>query len=408
MVDSTDPAPRKSVGDWNGQLIPPGTEHDVQLAVSESYSGMTVNIPLNVRRAHEDGPTVFVAGALHGDELNGTGAIRQLVQDSALTLKRGALVLVPVLNILGFDRHSRYLPDRRDLNRTFPGSETGSLAARMAHTIFDEIIRRCDYGIDLHSAAARRTNYPNVRGDLSIPEVKRIAEAFGCEIVVDGKGPRKALRREACELGCHTIIMEAGEVFKVEPGIVEAAVRGVRNVLCELDMLDQERVSPDYQVTIKHSKWIRAEHGGFLEFHVKPGEVVEQGQSLTTNTNLLGRDRHTVSAPFDAIVIGMTTLAGDQPGRSNLPSREAASVDQTVRIATPATPRKGTGGTRGGRAFRQCDGRRTGRNRTRVLVVLFDQSSLLPRLFNIRKQAVEDHVCTNADRIVRPGVAIAL
>ena len=305
---------RKPIDEWSDQKVLPGESRDVFLAVSESYSGMTVKIPLQVRRAKEEGPVVFVTGALHGDEINGTGAIRQLVQSEDFELVKGAVILVPVLNILAFDRHSRYLPDRRDLNRSFPGSKTGSLAGRMARTIFQEIVRRCDYGIDLHSASVRRTNYPNVRGDLRNPEVKRIAEAFGCEIIMDGKGPKKSLRREACEIGCNTIIMEAGEVFKVEPGIVESCVRGIKNVLFELDMVEQPPVSPDYQVTVKKSKWVRAEKGGFLEFHVKPGEVIEKDQPISTNTNLLGGDRHTVSAPFDGVVIGMTTLPAISPG----------------------------------------------------------------------------------------------
>lgn len=328
---------RKPIGDWNGQIIPLGESKDITLAVSESYSGMTVEIPIHVRRARNDGPVVFVTGALHGDEINGTGAIRQLVQDDSLELRCGSLVLVPVLNILAFDRHSRYLPDRRDLNRTFPGTTRGSLAARMAHTIFDDIVMRCDYGIDLHSASVRRTNYPNVRGDLRNPEVRRIAEAFGCEIIMDGQGPKKSLRREACEAGCQTIIMEAGEVFKVEPAIVEATIRGVKNVFIELGMINQQPESPDYQVTVKRSKWIRAEKGGFLEFHVKPGEVVEKGQPLTTNTNLLGRDRHTVLAPFNGIVIGMTTLPSISPGDpicnlGQLPKKIKASDLRQLRV----------------------------------------------------------------------------
>ena len=305
---------RKPIDDWCGQRISPGESKDISLAVGESYSGMTVEIPIHVRRAKEPGPVVFVTGALHGDEINGTGAIRQLVQSEDLELVRGTLVLIPVLNILAFDRHSRYLPDRRDLNRAFPGSENGSLASRMARTIFDEVVMRCDYGIDLHTASVRRTNYPNVRGDLGNAEVKRIAEAFGCEVIMDAKGPKQSFRREACQVGCHTIVMEAGEVFKVEPGIVESAVRGVLNVLFELEMVKQDPVSPDYQVIVKKSKWVRAEKGGFLEFHIKPGEVIEKGQPISTNTNLLGRDRHTVHAPFNAVVIGMTTLPAISPG----------------------------------------------------------------------------------------------
>ena len=305
---------RKPIDNWNGESIPPGESHDVKLAVSESYSSMTVRIPIHIRRAKEDGPVVFVTAALHGDEINGTGAVRQLIQDESLRLLRGSVILVPVLNLPAFDRHSRYLPDRRDLNRSFPGSASGSLASRMARTIFEEIVSRCDYGIDLHTAAVRRTNYPNVRGDFSDPEIKRIAEAFGCEINIDGKGPKGAFRREACDAGCPTIIMEGGEIWKVEPRIVETAVRGIENILRHLDMLDGGIQNPDFQVTIRKSKWIRAEKGGFLQFHIKPGDIVEKDQPLATNTTLLGRERSVLYAPFDAVVIGMTTLPATSPG----------------------------------------------------------------------------------------------
>ena len=186
---------------------------------------MDVRIPVHVRRAKAPGPTVFVSAALHGNEINGIGAIRQLIADNQFELTKGAILLIPVLNILGFERHSRYLPDRRDLNRAFPGSDHGSLASRMANRIFEELVARCDFGIDIHTASVRRTNYPNVRGDLRDDQVRRIAKAFGCEIVMNGVGPKGSLRREACKSGCPTIIMEGGEVSKVEPGVVESSVR---------------------------------------------------------------------------------------------------------------------------------------------------------------------------------------
>ena len=310
----TKPRQRKPIDEWQGESIGPGESRNVRLPVSESYSSMTVRIPIHIRRAVEDGPVVFVSAALHGDEINGTGAIRRLIQDENFHLLRGAVILVPVLNLLAFDRHSRYLPDRRDLNRSFPGSTGGSLAGRMARAIFEEIVLRSDYGIDLHTAAVRRTNYPNVRGDLSDPEVRRLACSFGCEIIMNGKGPKGAFRREACDAGCPTIIMEGGEVWKVEPGIVESAVRGVKNVLRTLGMLEGGDNSPDYQVIIEKSKWIRAERGGFLQFHIQPGEILEQGQPLATNTTLLGREHSTLHAPFDSVVIGMTTLPAVSPG----------------------------------------------------------------------------------------------
>ncbi|MDX1763992.1 MAG: succinylglutamate desuccinylase/aspartoacylase family protein [bacterium] len=305
---------RKPIDQWFGKVIPAGESRNVKLTVSESYSSMTVQIPIHIRRAVEDGPVVFVTAALHGDEINGTGAIRQVIQDDEFRLLRGSVILVPVLNLLAFDRHSRYLPDRRDLNRSFPGSATGSLASRMARIIFDEIVCRSDYGIDLHTAAVRRTNYPNVRADWTDPDVRRLAESFGAEIIIDSKGPRGALRREACKAGCPTIIMEGGEVWKVEPGIVESATRGIRNVLRSLDMLNSPAESPDYQVVIKKSKWIRADRGGFMQFHIKPGDIIERDQPLATSTTLLGRERNTLHAPFDAVVIGMTSLPAISPG----------------------------------------------------------------------------------------------
>jgi predicted deacylase len=304
------------IDSWFGEEIPPGATRNVTLAVSESYSSMTVNIPIQIRRAKLDGPVVFVTAALHGDEINGTGAIRRLIRDPEFSLHRGAVILVPVLNILAFDRHDRYLPDRRDLNRSFPGSAKGSLARRMARIIFKEIVARSNYGIDLHSAAVRRTNYPNIRADLKNPAVLPLAEYFGSEIIVNAKGPTKALRREACKADCPTIIMEGGEIWKVEPGIVATATRGIKNVLRGLEMLDGPRINPSFQVVINESKWIRADRGGFLQFHINPGDLVEKGQPLVTNTTLLGEVQNTLHAPFDAVVIGMTSLPAIGPGEA--------------------------------------------------------------------------------------------
>lgn len=308
------PRKRKPIDTWNAERIPPGESRDVELALGESYSGAAVHIPIQIRRAEAEGPVVFVTAALHGDEINGTGAIRHLIGDDDLRLLRGSLILVPVLNLLGFDRHSRYLPDRRDLNRSFPGTISGSLARRMAHTIFQEIVLRADVGIDLHTASVRRTNYPSVRADLGDPNVRRVAEAFGCELILDSQGPKGSFRREACLHGCPTLVMEGGEVCKVEPGIVESAVRGVKNVLRALEMLEGQPEHPAFQVAITKTKWVRAERGGFLKFHVGPGDIVERDQPLTTNTTLLGSERSVVHAPFDAVVVGMTTLPAISPG----------------------------------------------------------------------------------------------
>lgn len=257
---------------------------------------------------------VFVSGAVHGDEINGTVTVRQLILEPSFELSAGTLVLAPVLNTLGFERHTRYLPDRRDLNRCFPGSAGGSLASRIAHTLFTEIVERCDYGIDLHSASAGRTNFPNVRADLTDAGAQRLATAFGCEVVVDGAGPAGSLRSAACKSGRPTILLEAGEAWKVEPSMVAHGVRGIRNVLIELGLVEGVPEAPLFRAVVDRAFWVRAEAGGFLQFHVAPGDVVRAGDPLVTNSSTLGEERNVLYAPEDAVVIGMTTQPAVVPG----------------------------------------------------------------------------------------------
>ncbi len=297
-----------------GVSVAPGERRDAQIVVSESYSGLPVGVPVTVWRAAAPGPTVFVSAAVHGDELNGAGIVRELLLNPTFELAAGNLVLLPVVNVLGLDRHQRYLPDRRDLNRSFPGSAEGSPARRFAHAIFTGIVRQCDFGIDLHTAAVRRTNFPNVRGDLSRAAVARLAQATGAELIINGKGPQGSLRRAACIAGCPTIILEAGEVWKIEPSVMEFGVRAIRNVLIELGMVVGKRREPKYQVRIDKTKWVRAEVGGVLQFHVAPGDVVETGQPLATKSNLLGREQVELCSPADGVVVGMTTLPMVNPG----------------------------------------------------------------------------------------------
>ncbi len=309
-------SPRERIDWWFGESIPLGSSRNVTLAIGESYSSLEIEIPIHIRRGQEDGPVMFVTAALHGDEINGTGAIRSLIHDPSFKLIRGSVLLVPVLNLLGFDRHDRYLPDRRDLNRSFPGSAKGSLARRMAEIIFSEIVAKADYGIDLHTGALRRTNYPNIRADMKDVNVRPLATSFGAEIIIDAKGPAGALRPEACKAGCPTIIMEGGEILKVEPGIVASATRGIKNVLRGLDMIDGPPRKPPFQIIVKHTTWVRADRGGFMRFHVKPGDLIEKGQPIATNTTLLGEVQNVQHAPFNAVVIGMTTLPAVGPGEA--------------------------------------------------------------------------------------------
>lgn len=299
---------------FGGQRVPRGETVDIRLKISETYTGEDVILPIRVVRATKQGKVGFVSAAVHGDELNGTGIIHDFISGEMEPLLRGTLVLVPVVNVFGFEANARHMPDGRDLNRSFPGIASGSLAARVAHTLMREIILRCDFGIDLHTAAFQRTNFPNVRADLRDPGVRELAHAFGCALVVDGKGPDGSLRRAACAAGVPTIILEAGEPYKIEPTVLEIGVGGLRNVLRHFGMLPGQVAKPPFLADIRKTLWVRAAQGGILRFHIAPGECVTVAQPLASIHSLLGERREVILSPRDGIILGMTTMPGVKPG----------------------------------------------------------------------------------------------
>jgi predicted deacylase len=314
------------IDQWGDTHIAPGQRKRLRLELGKTFSGANVTLPLMVWRGAEEGPVVAITAAVHGDEINGTGTIRRLIQEHAVELERGALILVPVINTMGFERHSRYMPDRRDLNRCFPGNSHGSLSSRLARLIFDEVIARCDCLIDLHTAAVRRTNFPNVRADCSNAECARLARAFGCEVIVDSAGPEGSLRREVAAVGKAAIVLEAGEVWKVEPAVQDLTLRGIANVLAELGMTPARPEPPHHQIIVRETRWIRSETGGFLQFHVAPGDTVSADQAIATNTSLLGREQEVIRSPLQGIVMGMTTMPavsqGDPVAHIGLPKSD--------------------------------------------------------------------------------------
>ena len=321
-----------------GHPVSPGENIDLALRIGQRAVGTPVDLPVRVVRAVEEGPTVFVSGAVHGDELNGTGIIHELMFNTEFTLLRGTLILVPVVNLYGLEAGMRYMPDRRDLNRCFPGSPKGSMASRTAHAFFDGIVKQCDYGIDLHTAAEGRTNFPNVRGDLKNRRLSDFARSFGCELMVNGAGPEGSLRRAATDAGCPTIILEAGEPNKIEPGVVELGVRGILSALSGLGMLDATFPKPAYQTRVDKSVWVRAETGGILRCHVTPGQVVEAGDPIATNLDLFGAEQNLLCSPIDGVVLGMTVSPVVQPGEPvchvALPRKSVSTIRKALRLSS--------------------------------------------------------------------------
>jgi len=295
----------------NGCQVAPGSRGIVELPLGGMYTHTPVTMPVQVVHGRKPGPVVFVSAAIHGDEINGVEVIRRLLRLSGLKQLSGTLVAVPIVNVFGFHNRSRYLPDRRDLNRSLPGSEHGSLASRLGHVFFREIVHRCDLGIDLHTAAIHRDNLPQIRADLDDPVLRPLAEAFGAPVLLHSDLLDGSLRNAAAAQGISVMVYEAGEALRFDELAIRIGLRGVINVLRRLAMLPQKRrTTPPrrYPAVLRASTWIRAPHAGILRSLVPLGAVVSRDSVLGLIADPFGEGETAVITPGDGVVIGRTNL----------------------------------------------------------------------------------------------------
>ena len=271
---------------------------------------MPMAMPVHVVHGRREGPSLFVCASVHGDEVNGVEAVRRLIKSPAIRDVRGTLLLVPIVNMYGLVNHSRYLPNRRDLNRSFPGSETGSLASRLAFTFTEQILKRCDYGIDLHTGGGHRTNHPHIRANLDGGETEQLARTFGTPIIINSNEVDGSVREAACTLGVKTLLFEGGGALRFEELPIRAAVRGVLNVMRELRMIrrSKPRSHPVEPVIARSSLWVRAPQSGILRVTAVPGARVERGGVLGVIADAVGENEAIVIARHESIVIGSTNL----------------------------------------------------------------------------------------------------
>ena len=262
---------------------------------------------VHVIHGRQDGPCMFVCAGIHGDELNGVETIRRLLERRTLGELRGTLLAVPVVNVHGFMNGSRYLPDRRDLNRSFPGLEKGSLAARLAHLFATEVVARSTHGIDLHTGSFGRSNLPQIRGDLDDPEVLRLAKAFRVPVVLHARGPRGTLLDVTRPRKIPLIVFEGGEALRIDERPVQASLRGVLSVMRALDMIPPRRApeAPFEPVVARVRKWVRAPESGLFLSSVALGDTVRSGEPLGRIVDPFSNAREEVHAPSAGVVVGM-------------------------------------------------------------------------------------------------------
>ena len=295
-----------TIGD---HVIKPGDRVSISLPVADLYTATSLSMPVKVISGRKDGPVLFVSAAIHGDELNGVEVIRRLLKRKILRSIHGTLIAVPIVNVHGFLDQSRNLPDRRDLNRSFPGSAKGSIAARLANLFANQIVAKADYGIDLHTGAINRTNLPQLRANLDDPKTLDIARAFGVPVVVNSDILDGSLRGYAAERGLPVLIYEAGEALRFDEVAIRGGIRGILNVMRHIGMIPKNKsVKQITPVIAKSTAWVRAPVSGIINAKVQLGGSVTKGQVLATVSDPLGDAEQNVDAPFDGIVIGRSNL----------------------------------------------------------------------------------------------------
>ena len=299
-----------------GVAILPGESKKIDLPVVRLYTDTEIKMPVYVKRSRKDGPVIFVSAAVHGDELNGVEIIRRLIRRRTLKLKKGTLIFVPMVNVYGVLNQSRYMPDRRDLNRVFPGSARGSLAGRLAHIFLSEIVSKCDYGIDLHTGAIHRSNLPQVRANLDDAETREMAEKFGVPVLLNSNLRDGSLRESAVEHGVKILLYEAGEALRFDELSIRAGEKGVLNVLAHLDMIAKRKAS-NKTITpfiAYSSSWVRADTSGFVDDKVTIGDQVAKGQVLAEIGDSFGEVQSKVLAGREGIIIGKQNIPLVQEG----------------------------------------------------------------------------------------------
>ena len=290
-------------------VVAPGKSASINLPVAQLYTGTSLSMPVKVICGRQAGPVLFVSAAIHGDELNGVEVIRRLLKSKLLRSIRGTLIAVPVVNVHGFLAQSRYLPDRRDLNRSFPGSPKGSIAARTADTFMTQIVSQADCGIDLHTGAINRGNLPQIRANLDDARTRELAMEFGAPVILNSSIRDGSLRACAAEQGFPLLVYEAGEALRFDDVCIRAGLRGVIKVMRHLGMLPRTKATkPITPVIASATSWVRAPASGIVTQKVSLGTRVAEGQRLALLGDPLGEDQEVVAAPFDGIVIGSSNL----------------------------------------------------------------------------------------------------
>ena len=306
----SEPRPRVILG----SVVAPGQQRRLVWSGIESFAGVGSATPVLVAHGSEPGPTLCLTAAVHGDELNGIEIVRRVMEDVDASKLAGTVIGVPIVNVHGFQRASRYLPDRRDLNRFFPGDAHGSSASRIADSFFRGVVRHCDWLVDLHTGSFHRTNLTQLRADIRHEGVRELCRGFGDMVVLHRPAMPGTLRRAAIDAGVPTVTVEAGEPMRLEVETVERGVAGINNLMGHLGMVRELRLFRRPQPVYYRSTWVRADRGGILISTVRLGDFVQPGELLGTVTDPVTNLQTAIEATVEGRVLGMAVNQFVLPG----------------------------------------------------------------------------------------------
>jgi predicted deacylase len=298
----------------SGHSIKRGERKKIHLKIGKLYDNTDINIPVEVIRGKLDGPTLFVSAAVHGDELNGVEICKRLLDMRQLKEISGTLLVIPIVNVFGFNNLSRYLPDRRDLNRSFPGSPNGSLASRLAHVFMTEIVSKATHGIDLHTGAVHRRNLAQIRADIDHAETLELAEAFGIPVIIKSNVRDGSLRQAVLERDVPMLLFEGGEALRFDDRVIKMALDGIISVMYKIGMLDTQKRPPRLTSAekkpfiAKSSYWIRATRSGIIRLLARIGKHVHKDEVIGVISDPYGDEIETVRTRVEGIVICASML----------------------------------------------------------------------------------------------------
>lgn len=286
----------------NGDAVLPGENKLLRIEIARLPTGTLIDIPVHIFNSKQAGPTILVQAGLHGDEINGVETLRRMLENKDFTISKGTVIVVPILNVFGFIHFSRDVPDGKDVNRSFPGSKTGSLASRIAYHYTKEILPQIDFGLDLHTGGGQRNNFPQMRYTEGDETSMKLATMFNAPFAFASNLISGSFRKAAHKMGKPIAVYEAGESMRFDEGAIEIGIRGVKNVLMGLGMISNQPEGIE-SISLEYRKWLRAPRAGMFIPEIKNGDSMVKGQFLGTVTDTYAKKHKKIKAPFDGYVI---------------------------------------------------------------------------------------------------------